>query len=143
MSFSLDGFVAGPDQSLDDPVGAGGLRLHEWHWHADEPGHQASVKPRDWLMARRDAVIMGRKMFGPVRGEWDENWRGWWGEEPPYHAPVYVLTHFAREPITMKGGFSTVWTTPVSRRSRPSTHRTQRTSATAPAADSRRALVLG
>ena len=104
MSVSLDGFVAGPDQSPDDPVGAGGLRLHEWHWHADEPGHEASVKPRDWLMARRDAVIMGRKMFGPVRGEWDENWRGWWGEEPPYHAPVYVLTHYAREPITMKGG---------------------------------------
>src|ERR671933_2868832 len=75
MSISLDGFVAGPDQTA-----AG------------------------WLMRPRGAYVMGRNMFGPIRGEWDEDWRGWWGPEPPYHAPVFVLTHHAREPIEMEGG---------------------------------------
>src|SRR3954454_14237095 len=104
MSISVDGFVAGAEQSADDPVGVGGLRLHEWHQHAGERGHEADVGPRDELMKRRGAYVMGRNMFGPIRGEWDESWRGWWGEEPPYHAPVFVLTHHARDPIEMQGG---------------------------------------
>ena len=104
LSISLDGFVAGPDQSLDDPVGVGGLKLHEWHWHAGEPGHEADATPRDELLARRGAFIMGRNMFGPIRGDWDEDWRGWWGDDPPYHAPVFVLTHFPHDPIEMDGG---------------------------------------
>jgi dihydrofolate reductase len=104
MSISLDGFVAGPDQSRDDPLGVGGLRLHQWHFDADEPGYEQDARMRDELLARRGAYIMGRNMFGPVRGDWDEDWRGWWGEEPPYHAPVFVLTHHAHEPIRMQGG---------------------------------------
>ena len=104
MSISLDGFVAGPDQGPADPVGVGGLKLHEWHWHADEPGHEQDVAARDALLGLRGAYIMGRNMFGPVRGEWDQDWRGWWGDEPPYHAPVFVLTHYPHEPIEMKGG---------------------------------------
>jgi dihydrofolate reductase len=104
MSVSLDGFVAGPDQSLDNPLGVGGLRLHEWHWNADEPGHEGDVAARDALMSPRGAFVMGRNMFGPIRGEWTDDWRGWWGEEPPYHAPVFVLTHHAHEPIEMAGG---------------------------------------
>jgi len=104
MSFSLDGFVAGPGQSVDNPVGVDGLRLHEWHWHADDPGHEADLAPRDDLLKARGAYIMGRNMFGPVRGAWHGDWRGWWGEEPPYHAPVFVLTHHAHDPIPMVGG---------------------------------------
>ena len=104
LSISLDGFVAGPDQSLDHPLGLGGLRLHQWHFDADEPGHEASVPMRDELLDRGAAYVMGRNMFGPIRGEWDESWRGWWGDEPPYHAPVYVLTHYPRESIEMAGG---------------------------------------
>jgi len=104
MSISLDGFVAGPDQSYDHPLGLGGERLHEWHWHPDEPGHDADATARDDLLKRRGAVIMGRNMFGPIRGEWEGDWRGWWGDEPPYHAPVFVLTHHAHEPIEMDGG---------------------------------------
>jgi dihydrofolate reductase len=102
MSISLDGFVAGPAQSPDDPLGVGGLRLHEWH--ADEVSHEADVAARDELMRPKGAYVMGRNMFGPVRGEWDGDWRGWWGPEPPYHAPVFVLTHHPREPIEMAGG---------------------------------------
>jgi len=104
ISISLDGFVAGPDQDRDNPAGVGGLRLHEWHWHAGEPGHEEDGGPRDELMKRRGAYVMGRNMFGPIRGEWREDWRGWWGEEPPYHAPVFVLTHHPRDPIEMQGG---------------------------------------
>jgi dihydrofolate reductase len=104
MSISLDGFVAGPDQSRDDPLGVGGLRLHEWHFEADEPGHEADTGMRDELLMRRGAYVMGRNMFGPIRGEWDEDWRGWWGEEPPYHAPVFVLTHHPHASIEMAGG---------------------------------------
>jgi dihydrofolate reductase len=104
MSISVDGFVAGPNQDRDNPVGVGGLRLHEWHWAADQPGHEADAGARSELLKRRGAYVMGRNMFGPIRGEWHEDWRGWWGEEPPYHAPVFVLTHYAREPIWMEGG---------------------------------------
>ena len=104
MSISLDGFVAGPDQSRENPVGVGGLRLHEWHHRAGEPGREADVGPRDELMRPRGAYVMGRNMFGPIRGEWDTDWRGWWGDEPPYHAPVFVLTHHPHDPIEMEGG---------------------------------------
>src|SRR3954468_14473338 len=104
MSMSLDGFVADPRQSRDDPGGAGGLKLHEWHWHAGEPGHEADAAPRDELMAPRGAYVMGRNMFGPIRGDGEEDWRGWWGPEPPYHAPVFVLTHYAHDAIEMEGG---------------------------------------
>jgi dihydrofolate reductase len=101
MSISLDGFVAGPDQSAENPLGIGGMKLHEWHF---DPMHEADLQVRDNLLAPKGAYVMGRNMFGPIRGEWKDDWRGWWGEEPPYHAPVFVLTHHAREPIEMKGG---------------------------------------
>jgi dihydrofolate reductase len=104
MSISLDGFVAGPDQSLEQPIGVGGLRLHDWHWHAGEPGHEADMGLRDELLTPKGAYVMGRNMFGPIRGEWVGEWRGWWGDEPPYHAPVFVLTHHAHDPIEMTGG---------------------------------------
>jgi dihydrofolate reductase len=104
MSISLDGFVAGPCQNRENPDGIGGLKLHEWHWHAGEAGHEADAGPRDELIKRRGAYVMGRNMFGPIRGAWDEDWRGWWGNEPPYHAPVFVLTHYAHDPIEMDGG---------------------------------------
>src|SRR4051812_29818665 len=104
MSMSLDGFVAGPDQSEDNPLGVGGMRLHQWHFDADEPGHEADVAWRDELLSPKGAYVMGRNMFGPIRGEWDSDWRGWWGDEPPYHAPVFVLSHYAHEPIEMQGG---------------------------------------
>jgi dihydrofolate reductase len=101
MSISLDGFVAGPEQSLENPLGIGGRRLHEWHF---DPVDEVDVPARDHLLRPVGAYVMGRNMFGPIRGEWDEDWRGWWGEEPPYHSPVFVLTHHARDPIEMKGG---------------------------------------
>jgi dihydrofolate reductase len=101
MSLSLDGFVAGPDQSQDNPLGIGGMRLHEWHF---DPMHEADLPVRDRLLAPKGAYVMGRNMFGPIRGEWTGDWDGWWGEEPPYHAPVFVLTHHPRESIEMKGG---------------------------------------
>jgi dihydrofolate reductase len=104
LSISLDGFIAGPDQSLENPIGVGGLDLHQWHLHPDEPGYEADVAQRDALLRQRGAYVMGRNMFGPIRGEWDAGWRGWWGDDPPYHAPVFVLTHYAHEPIEMQGG---------------------------------------
>jgi dihydrofolate reductase len=104
VSISLDGFLAGPDQSLDNPLGIGGPRLHDWHWAAGQPGHEADVPAVEDLMVRRGAYVMGRNMFGPVREEWDQDWRGWWGDEPPYHAPVFVLTHYPHDPIEMAGG---------------------------------------
>jgi dihydrofolate reductase len=102
VSISLDGFIAGPDQSRENPLGIGGRRLHEWHLTEDK--HPADARLTEELLTPRGAVIMGRNMFGPIRGEWDEDWRGWWGEEPPYRAPVFVLTHHARDPIEMAGG---------------------------------------
>ncbi len=94
--------MAGPDQDRDNPLGVGGMRVHQWHF-ADplHPGDRAAV---DDLMAQRGAYVMGRNMFGPIRGAWEEDWRGWWGEEPPYHAPVFVMTHYAHDPIEMAGG---------------------------------------
>jgi dihydrofolate reductase len=104
MSVSLDGFVAGPDQSADNPLGIGGMELHHWHLRAEEIGNAADIALRDELLTPKGAYVMGRNMFGPIRGEWEGDWRGWWGNEPPYHAPVFVLTHHAREPIEMEGG---------------------------------------
>ncbi|HET9025377.1 MAG TPA: dihydrofolate reductase family protein [Burkholderiaceae bacterium] len=106
MSISLDGFVAGPDQSKDNPLGVGGMELHHWHLRADDIGNDADRAMRDALLSPRGAYVMGRNMFGPIRGEWTEDWRGWWGDDPPYHAPVFVLTHHEREPIEMQGGTS-------------------------------------
>jgi dihydrofolate reductase len=107
LSISLDGYAAGPDQSLEQPLGAGGGRLHEWIFPPpDQPG--PSDVDADFR-ARGDAgigaTVMGRNMFGPVRGPWpDERWTGWWGEDPPFHHPVFVLTHHPRPPLTMAGG---------------------------------------
>ena len=101
MSMSLDGFVAGPDQSADNPLGVGGRELHHWHLGSEDP---VDLAFKDSLLAPKGAYIMGRNMFGPIRGDWEGDWRGWWGDEPPYHAPVFVLTHYEREPIEMDGG---------------------------------------
>jgi len=103
MSISLDGFVAGPDQSAENPLGVGGMDLHHWHLR-DEIATEADFAMRDALLAPKGAYVMGRNMFGPIRGEWADDWRGWWGADPPYHAPVFVLTHYEREPIEMEGG---------------------------------------
>ena len=105
MSISLDGFVAGPNQGMDNPLGERGKEIHLWHL-GDERATEANETAAGWLMRPRGAYVMGRNMFGPIRGEWDGDWDGWWGPEPPYHAPVFVLTHHAREPIEMEGGTS-------------------------------------
>ena len=103
ISMSLDGFVAGPDQSRDNPLGIRGPELHRWHM--DEPLNPADARVRDELMTPAGAYVMGRNMFGPIRGVWgDSDWRGWWGDVPPYRCPVYVLTHHAHDPIDMEGG---------------------------------------
>src|SRR5437588_8903247 len=103
MSISLDGFVAGPDQSEDNPLGVDGIKLH--HWHLNDPKHPIDEAFTQRLLGPRGAYIMGRNMFGPVRGEWGtSDWRGWWGPEPPYHAPVFVLTHHPHHAIEMEGG---------------------------------------
>src|SRR5437868_6919806 len=103
MSISLDGFVAGPDQSPDNPIGRGGMALHQWHLR-EEVASEADVAMTSALLAPKGAYVMGRNMFGPIRGEHDPDWRGWWGDEPPYHAPVFVLTHYEHESIEMEGG---------------------------------------
>ena len=96
---SLDGFIAGPDQDLEHPLGVGGDALHRWHWEqADENAAEIEA------ICSAGAYIMGRNMFGPGRGEWDLTWKGWWGDDPPYHGPVFVLTHYEREPVEMQGG---------------------------------------
>jgi dihydrofolate reductase len=103
MSMSLDGFVAGTDQSLENPLGIGGIGVH--HWHLDAEGmHEADVAATNELLRPMGAYVMGRNMFGPIRGGWSQDWRGWWGDEPPYHAPVFVLTHHERDPLEMAGG---------------------------------------
>ena len=99
LTISLDGFVAGSGQSLENPLGEGGDRLHRWifeHSEANAAAIEAIVEPA--------AFIMGRNMFGPGRDAWNEGWKGWWGDDPPYHSPVFVLTHHRREPLTMQGG---------------------------------------
>jgi dihydrofolate reductase len=115
FSVSADGFGAGPDQSIDNPLGAGGPGLHEWMvptqtFQKMVLSKEAGTTGPDDNFATRGfenigAWILGRNMFGPVRGPWpDESWKGWWGDEPPYHCDVFVLTHHPRAPITMKGG---------------------------------------
>jgi dihydrofolate reductase len=114
LSLSLDGYAAGPDQSPENPLGIGGERLHDWLFRTKagkamlgEEGGSTGAD-NDYFLAGEDgigATIMGRNMFGPDRGAWgNSNWRGWWGEDPPFHHPVFVLTHHARQPIAMKGG---------------------------------------
>jgi dihydrofolate reductase len=104
LSISLDGFAAGPDQTRDDPLGTGGERLHGWYMGGSGPRHPADEAAARSILEGNGAYIMGRNMFGPIRGEWEGDWRGWWGDDPPYHAPVFVLTHHAREPVEMEGG---------------------------------------
>lgn len=123
FSISLDGYGAGPDQSVDNPLGIGGEELHNWflptrtframHRSFDPRAGQGQVDGTTGLdddFAQRGfrnigAWIIGRNMFGPIRGSWpDMNWKGWWGSNPPYHVPVYVLTHHARPPLEMEGG---------------------------------------
>ncbi|WP_396449160.1 dihydrofolate reductase family protein [Actinomadura sp.] len=100
IGISVDGFVAGPNQRLEEPLGEGAERLHRWMFEQPDANAEVIEKITD-----AGAFIMGRNMFGPVRGGWGgSDWRGWWGEEPPYHAPVFVLTHHGREPVPMKGG---------------------------------------
>jgi dihydrofolate reductase len=100
ITISVDGFVAGPQQSLQNPLGKGGERLHYWQFHP-EGEDQRFID--DW-QGNAGAYIMGRNMFSPGRGEWDPDWVGWWGDEPPYHAPVFVLTHYPRPDLSMAGG---------------------------------------
>jgi dihydrofolate reductase len=102
ISISLDGFAAGPNQSAERPFGDGvgdGEALHAWMFeHAGQHGDEIAA------ITDAGAFIMGRNMFGPDRGDWDLDWQGWWGPEPPYHAPVFVLAHAPREPLLMGGG---------------------------------------
>ncbi|WP_307607933.1 dihydrofolate reductase family protein [Variovorax boronicumulans] len=115
ISMSLDGFVAGPNQSLKEPLGTGGEQLHKWvfgleAWrrpHGMEGGVVNESTPvMEEVLANIGATIMGRNMFGGGRGPWDtaEPWDGWWGRNPPFRHPVFVLTHHAREPLVMEGG---------------------------------------
>lgn len=113
ISISVDGFVAGPDQSLDNPIGVGGLQLHQWQFQTAAfhamVGKEGGSRSADSEIVEQSfqgvgAYIMGRNMFGPGRGAWDQSWRGWWGADPPFHTPVFVLTHHPREPLQMGGG---------------------------------------
>jgi dihydrofolate reductase len=115
IAMSLDGFVAGPEQSVDNPLGVGGMKLHEWVFPLKAWREQMgmtggevneSSKVIEESVANIGATIMGRNMFGGHPGGWDASkpWNGWWGDNPPYHHPVFVLTHHAREPLVMQGG---------------------------------------
>ncbi|MGZ3182727.1 MAG: dihydrofolate reductase family protein [Telluria sp.] len=114
FAISLDGYGAGPNQSLQDPMGEGGRGLHKWFVGtktfqrmmgdaskgADGPDEDFAARGFENI----GAWILGRNMFSPTRGPWDDEWKGWWGDEPPYHVPVFVLTHHPRPPLEMKGG---------------------------------------
>ena len=114
FGISLDGFSAGPDQSLDNPLGVGGFEIMKWFfptrvWTQMQGGNGGETGIDNTMaeqgFATFGAWILGRNMFGPIRGPWpNEDWRGWWGDEPPYHCPVFVLTHHARKPLEMRGG---------------------------------------
>jgi dihydrofolate reductase len=114
FAISVDGYGAGPSQSLENPLGIGGLALHDWIFPTRAfqrmQGKDGGTTGIDDDFAARGfenigAWIIGRNMFGPVRGPWsDDNWKGWWGKNPPYHTPVFVLTHYSRAPISMEGG---------------------------------------
>ena len=121
FSISLDGFGAGPEQSLEHPLGRRGRELHQWlfgtRFFQTMIGRDGGSEGLDQAYAQRamdgfGAFILGRNMFGPIRGPWpDEDWKGWWGSNPPYHAPTFVLTHHARDPIEMEGGTSFIFVT--------------------------------
>jgi len=114
FAISIDGYGAGPNQDLQNPLGVGGPELMEWFFRTRVwrrmNGHKDGETGVDNRMAEQGftgigAWILGRNMFGPVRGPWpDDSWKGWWGDEPPYHTPVFVLTHYARAPLKMAGG---------------------------------------
>jgi dihydrofolate reductase len=114
FALSVDGFGAGPDQSLEDPLGKRGTELHRWVFGTrtframiGEDGGSDGIDDEfaARAMAGFGAFILGRNMFGPVRGDWpDDKWKGWWGDNPPYHAPTFILTHYPRDPIEMEGG---------------------------------------
>jgi len=113
ITMSLDGYVAGPDQSMENPLGVGGEELHDWivplrAWresHGMEGGEDNASTPFADIIGGAGATIMGRNMFGGGRGPWaDDSWKGWWGDDPPFHHPVFVLTHHPREPVQMEGG---------------------------------------
>lgn len=115
ISMSLDGFVAGPEQSVENPLGVGGMRLHEWvfplnAWREPHGMGDGVVNDSDRVVTESleniGATVMGRNMFGGHPGPWDPDkpWTGWWGDDPPYHHPVFVLTDFARDPLPMQGG---------------------------------------
>jgi dihydrofolate reductase len=113
ITMSLDGYVAGPDQSEENPLGVGGEELHNWfvplqafqEAHGRSGGEvNASTPVAEERMENLGATIMGRNMFGGGPGPWSEEWKGWWGDDPPYHHPVFVLTHHEREPVEMEGG---------------------------------------
>jgi len=115
ISMSLDGFVAGPNQSVDDPLGVGGMRLHEWVFplsvwramHGQDGGEvNASSRVIEASLVGIGATVMGRNMFGGHPGPWraEAPWNGWWGQDPPFHHPVFVLTHHPREPLALEGG---------------------------------------
>ena len=117
ITMSLDGFVAGSNQSVENPLGIGGMRLHEWAFaleawrapHGLEGGEvNESARVVEESLDTIGATIMGRTMFGGHPGPWDPNkpWNGWWGDDPPFHHPVYVLTHYARETLELEGGNS-------------------------------------
>ena len=104
MSISADGYVAGPSQCREHPLGVGGEALHEWHLGATKD-HPVNRQVISEMLDGMGATIMGRNMFGPVRGPWgDSDWQGWWGDTPPYHCPVFVLTRYPRDSIELKGG---------------------------------------
>jgi dihydrofolate reductase len=122
FSISIDGYGAGPRQALEHPLGVGGMALHEWLLATrtfeqvgggrggGETGVDDDFAARS--LANLGAWILGRNMFGPVRGPWrDESWKGWWGDTPPYHTPVFVLTHHERAPLTMRGGTKFIFVT--------------------------------
>ena len=104
ITMSLDGFAAGPNQSLDNPLGEGGERLHEWAYPTSGSRDPADARVAEDVARGVGAYVLGRKMFGGGDGPWDQTWTGWWGEDPPYHTPVFVLTHHPREPLPMQGG---------------------------------------
>jgi dihydrofolate reductase len=115
QSISIDGFTAGPNQSLENPIGEGGMRLHQWLFdtaafmrmqglEGGSEGPDSDIVEELSSNPNVGAYIMGRNMFDAGRGEWDASWKGWWGENPPYHHPVFVLTHYARQPVPMQGG---------------------------------------
>lgn len=114
FSLSIDGFAAGPDQSREDPLGKRGMELHQWFFDQKHFPPMATASDRavdadrsfaDRIAVGAGAFILGRNMFGPIRGDWpDEDWRGWWGDNPPWHAPTFILTHYPRGPIEMDGG---------------------------------------